>query len=66
MPDLSRDDALLDLNDVKAITRLSHASIYQKIAGKSFPRPAKIGKLSRWSRAEVNAWIQQRLEERAA
>ena len=60
------DDYLESIQYVKEATGLQKSAIYQKISDGSFPRPAKIGVVSRWSRREVQAWVQARLQERAA
>lgn len=60
------EDRLEPLEYVKAITGLKRATIYRKISQGIFPRPAKLGSSSRWSRREVQEWVQARLQERAA
>jgi prophage regulatory protein len=50
-------DPLLRIDEVMTITSFSKATIYRKVADKTFPAPKKISK-SRigFSKAEVAAW----------
>lgn len=40
------------------------STIYAEIKAKRFPEPVKLGRSSRWSEAEVDAWIEARKRER--
>jgi prophage regulatory protein len=64
MHEIHLSDSLLDLPQVRAATKLSRSTVYQKIAAGSFPAPAKIGRSSRWSRQEIEGWIAAKLSER--
>jgi prophage regulatory protein len=57
---------LLSLDDVKAITRLSRASIYRAINRGDLPKPLKVGSRSLWSAAAVDAAIDRMIEEAEA
>jgi prophage regulatory protein len=59
---------LLRLREVCTRVSLSRPAIYRAIAAGKFPKPCKplSGRASAWSEAEVNAWIEARLAERAA
>ena len=60
-----RKIVLLKLAEVKALTKLSHASIYRLIATKRFPKPIKLGEAaSAWIASEINEWLESRIEKR--
>lgn len=59
-------DNLLTIEAVMAAIGLKRTKIYAMIASGDFPQPVKIGAASRWSEVEVNAWIAERKEQRAA
>lgn len=40
------------------------ATIYAEIKAGRFPKPVKLGRSSRWVEAEIDAWVEQRLNER--
>ena len=53
--------------DVQRITGMSRAWIYQAMAESRFPRPVTCSPGSRrWLLSEVEAWMQQRIQERDA
>lgn len=58
-------DSLLPIADVIAVTSLSRPTIYRMIGDAAFPAPVKIRGLARWSRNEVNDWIERALFSRA-
>jgi prophage regulatory protein len=57
-------DTFMPLPAVKAVTGLSRSTIYECIGRGVFPAPVKIGRASRWSLAEINAWMESRRAER--
>lgn len=61
------DESLLTLQAVMARTGLSRSKIYLDVRRGTFPAPIKIGAgrrvLSRWPQSEVEAWVQQRINE---
>ena len=64
-------DRLLTLHDLVDRTGLSRATLYREISAGQFPAPLKVGRASRWSAAEVAAFIELRkaardMETRAA
>jgi prophage regulatory protein len=60
-----RKIVLLKIAEVKALTKLSHPSIYRLIATKRFPRPIKLGDAaSAWIASEINEWLESRIEKR--
>nr|WP_240511243.1 AlpA family phage regulatory protein [Novosphingobium panipatense] len=53
-----RNDRLLRMSEVTAMTGLSKAMIYRLISQQRFPAQYKPGGFaSRWSEAEVRAWV---------
>ena len=59
-------DRLLPIEDVMAAAGVKRTKLYALVASGEFPQPVKIGTASRWSEAEVSAWIAERKEQRAA
>ena len=57
-------DRFVPLSEVTLITGMSRSTIYDYVAAGIFPRPAKIGTASRWSRQEIADWMNARLSER--
>lgn len=57
-------DTLLRFDAVSKRVGLGRTAIYAGINAGTFPRPVKIGLQSRWSEAEVQAWIDARKAER--
>ena len=49
--------ALLAAKETAAYSGLAYSSLYQLVADGEFPNPRKIGKRSRWVRAEIDQWI---------
>lgn len=54
----ARTDSLLPFPEVQAATGLSRSTIYEKISQGAFPPPIKIGRASRWSMIELQAWME--------
>lgn len=51
--------------EVLARTGLSNSTLYDEIAAGRFPKPIKIGaRAVGWVSSEVDAWIEQRIEQR--
>jgi len=56
---------LLRLPEVVALVRLGRSAIYAAVARGEFPPPLKIGKrASAWRRADVEAWVEERVAQR--
>ncbi len=54
----SLPDALLRVATVIAITGLSSATVYRKVATGEFPEPIRLGaRCTRWHAASVRAWL---------
>lgn len=60
----SMDKRFIRLAEVMNLTGLCRATVYHYIKLGGFPAPAKFGKSSLWEYHEIQAWINQRLEER--
>ena len=59
-------DRLLRLAQVKELTGLGKSMIYRMVAEGRFPKQFKPGgSASRWSEAEVQAWLDKVREDRA-
>jgi prophage regulatory protein len=56
---------ILRRGEVEQATGLPRATIYDKIAKGTFPRPIKLGKRSvGWLEAEISAWQKARIADR--
>lgn len=68
IPSADNDNfALISMRDTCALTSLSRTMIHRLRSEGRFPCPAELGqKRIAFSRAEVLAWIQQRLAARAS
>jgi predicted DNA-binding transcriptional regulator AlpA len=61
-----RGDQWLSLHEVRRTLHASPATIYNLMArDPTFPRPAKLGRASRWSARELAAWMDSKLAARA-
>ena len=50
---------LLRREDVEQVTGLRRSSLYERVAGGSFPAPVKIGKRAvRWRYGDILEWIE--------
>ncbi len=52
---------LIRLHQVKDLVGLGRSSIYDRIKKGEFPKPIKLGRLSGWVEAEVQAWISEQI-----
>jgi len=50
-------EQLLTLKEVVEIVGFKKSTIYKFIKKGKFPRPLKFGKSSRWTKSEINEWI---------
>lgn len=58
---------LLRLREVQTTTGLSRSAIYDLASRGHFPAPVKIGpRASAWVAAEIDAWIEHKIAERAS
>ena len=56
----------VDLHEVTRRTSLKKSYIYRLMSSAAFPRPVRIGKSVRWVLAEIDAWLHERVSERAS
>ena len=56
--------ALLAFEPLSHYVSFGRSRIYQLIAQGEFPAPVKIGKSSRWVRAEIDTWISHQSQQR--
>ncbi len=57
-------NVILRLPAVKARTGLSRSTIYQHVAGGSFPRPVSLGaRAVGWVESDIDGWISRKIEE---
>jgi prophage regulatory protein len=64
MPNDFAHDMLLRLDDAKRITGLQKTRIYDLIREQRFPKQVRIGRAARFSRNELDAWVDARKLER--
>ena len=55
----SSPPALLAFEPLSHYVSFGRSRIYQLIAAGEFPQPIKVGKSSRWVKAEIDAWIRK-------
>lgn len=53
---------LLTINEVADVLKFTRKHIYSMIKNGDFPRQIKIGTSSRWKKADLEAWINQKTE----
>ena len=54
-------DDLLTAKEVEALVRMSRQGIFKLRQAGHFPQPSKVGiRALRWSKAEVEAWFENR------
>jgi len=56
--------ALLSDQGVAALLDMSRASVWRRVNDQTLPQPIRIGGLTRWSRAEIEAVIEAALAAR--
>ena len=56
-PSAAPGPRLLPFHEVRAQVSLCRTSIYEMIGRGAFPKPAKIGRASRWLSTEIDAWV---------
>lgn len=59
-------DRLLTAKEVLAMVSIGKTKLYEMIQLEEFPEPIKLGQMSRWSLLEVQEWIAQQKNNRAA
>ncbi|MGP0945483.1 helix-turn-helix transcriptional regulator [Serratia sp. CY74737] len=48
---------------ITGFTQLTDQWFYKLIGDGLFPKPIKLGRSSRWSKIEVESWMQQRIAD---
>jgi Predicted transcriptional regulator len=52
---------LIDIEEVKQMAGIGTTSVYDKMKTDGFPKPVKLGRMSRWVESEVQAWIAKKI-----
>tara|TARA_R110000851_G_scaffold315514_1_gene478035 strand:- start:17273 stop:17527 length:255 start_codon:yes stop_codon:yes gene_type:complete len=60
------DDQFVDMAFMTEYTGLTDKWFYKLIQDGKFPKPVKFGRSSRWLKSELEAWIQERIQESRA
>ena len=63
-PIMGHDPALLVYASLSNYVGLGRSRIYDLIAKGEFPAPIKIGKSSRWVKAEIDSWLSEQIAAR--
>ena len=50
--------------EVMSILKISRVTLWRLVKHRNFPRPAKVGSLSRWPLSEIQQWQEKLLTER--
>lgn len=59
-------DRLITIKEVISQVGMGRTKIYEMLQFEEFPAPIKLGRYSRWSQLEIQAWIEEQKEKRAA
>lgn len=59
-------DRLIKIEEVMSQVGMGKTKIYDLIQLEDFPTPVKLGRYSRWSQIEIQHWIEQQKQKRAA
>lgn len=57
------NDKLVDMAFITGFTQLTDKWFYKLIQLGEFTKPIKLGRSSRWLQSEVEAWVQQRIQQ---
>ncbi|WP_404685437.1 helix-turn-helix transcriptional regulator [Raoultella terrigena] len=57
------NDQLVTMAFITRRTGLTDKWFYKLIKDGEFPKPIKLGRSSRWLQSEVEAWLQQRIDQ---
>ncbi len=57
------NDQFVDMAFITQLTGLTDKWFYKLIKLREFPKPIKLGRSSRWLQSEVEAWLQQRIDQ---
>lgn len=62
-PDYLLTDKFVDMAFITQLTGLTDKWFYKLIKDGEFPKPIKLGRSSRWLESEVEAWLQERIDQ---
>ena len=57
------EDQFVDMAFITNLTGLTEKWYYKRIKDGVFPKPVKLGRSSRWLKSEVEAWLQERINQ---
>jgi Predicted transcriptional regulator len=57
------NDQFVTMAFITQLTGLTDKWFYKLIQDGMFPKPIKLGRSSRWLQSEVEAWLQQRIQQ---
>ncbi|WP_025122875.1 MULTISPECIES: helix-turn-helix transcriptional regulator [Serratia] len=57
------EDQCVDMAFITSLTGLTDKWFYKLIKDGVFPKPIKLGRSSRWLKSEVEAWLQERVNQ---
>lgn len=57
------NDQFVTMAFITRLTGLTDKWFYKLIQDGVFPKPIKLGRSSRWLQSEVEAWLQQRIQQ---
>ncbi|UAN45239.1 AlpA family transcriptional regulator [Serratia sp. JSRIV001] len=57
------EDQFVDMAFITTLTGLTDKWFYKLIKDGLFPKPIKLGRSSRWLKSEVEAWLQDRINQ---
>ncbi|WP_448088747.1 helix-turn-helix transcriptional regulator [Enterobacter mori] len=57
------EDQFVDMAFITRLTGLTDKWFYKLIKDGEFPKPIKLGRSSRWLHSEVEAWLQERINQ---
>jgi len=55
-------ERLLTIREVEQLTGFKKSSVYSFIEAGDFPKPAKIGRWSRWPARDISDWIHETIQ----
>ena len=59
----SLEDQFVNMAYITSLTGLTDKWFYKLIKDDVFPKPIKMGRSSRWLKSEVEAWLQERINQ---
>jgi prophage regulatory protein len=57
------EDQFVNMAFITSVTGLTDKWFYKLIKDDAFPKPIKMGRSSRWLKSEVEAWLQERINQ---